>query len=465
LSETTHSPNTANTTRSASRGAVLTVVVIALLVAVLLAIFGILERKNTSAELATYTMANAAPTVSLVQPRLEKSAHEIVLPGNMQAYTLAPIYARTAGYVKSWSHDIGAHVRKGDLLAVIEAPEVDQQLAQARADLATAQSNADLALVTAKRYQDLLKQNAVSQQDTDNQVAQLEARNAQVSSAQANVRRLQELVSFERVTAPFDGVITARNLDVGQLVTAAGSTTTQGTGLVANAKPMFEISSIQKLRVFISVPQVYSSDARTGVTATLTLPQFPGRTFKGTLVRKSDAVDPVTRTMVAEIEVDNSKGELFPGSYTQVHLNVSRETPAMVVPVSALMLLPEGLRVAVVDAQSRAHLVAVTPGRDSGATMQILSGIDPGQKIIDNPPDSLSEGDLVRVVQSARGAGGAGGQQRQRASDDSEEPTSPSGQSGAAATPRQSQASGHSGAPPVHSGVGSGQSRGQGTRP
>jgi RND family efflux transporter MFP subunit len=389
-----------------SRAGLLAIVVIVLLVAVLIGVVGILQRKHTQAALEKYTNATAAPAVALVEPKLQQSANEIVLPGNIQAYTLAPIYARTTGYVKAWYHDIGSRVRKGDLLAVIETPELDQQLAQAKADLTTAQSNEALAQVTANRYKGLLQQNAVSQQDTDNAIAQLQSRSAEVTSAQANVRRLEELVSFEKVVAPFSGVVTARNLDVGQLVSSGGSTTTPGAGIISNSKPMFEISAVDKLRVYVSVPQVYAPDAKPGVVATLSLPQFPGKSFKGKLVRTSDAVDPATRTLLAEIEVENSSGELLPGSYTQVHLNAKTSAPALVVPVSATILGPDGLRVAVVDSNQRAHLVRVTPGRDSGATIEIIAGLDPGQKIIANPSDSLTDGEPVRVVQHGVSADG-----------------------------------------------------------
>ena len=398
-----HGPNEPPV-RGASSGGLLTIGFIVLLVTVILAVAGILQRKHAHAALEKYTNATAAPAVALVEPKQEQSANEIVLPGNMQAYTLAPIYARTTGYVKAWYHDIGSHVRKGDLLAVIETPELDQQLAQAKADLATAQSNEALAKVTANRYQGLLQQNAVSQQDTDNAVAQLQARSAEVSSAQANVRRLQEMVSFERVVAPFDGIVTARNLDVGQLVSSAGSTTTPGAGTVTNSKPMFEVSAVDRLRVYVSVPQVYAPDAKAGAVASLTLPQYPGKVFKGKLVRTADAMDPATRTLLAEIEVENRTGKLPPGSYTQVHLHVTSGAPALVIPVSAAILEPDGLRVAVVDANQRVHLVRVTPGRDSGATIEVLAGLNPGEKIIASPPDSLTEGEQVRVVQHAGSA-------------------------------------------------------------
>ena len=384
--------------REVSRGSLLALAAFALIIAVVVAVVGILDREHARAELIHYTDTMAAPPVSLAQPVFEKSAREIVLPGNIQAFTLAPIYARTTGYVKAWYHDIGTHVHKGELLAEIETPELDQQLAQAKADLATAQSNASLAKVTADRYQGLIGQNAVSQQDTDNVVSQLAARQTEVASAQANVHRLEELQSFERIEAPFDGVITARNLDIGQLITTAGSTTTPGAGIVTGSKEVFDISAIGTLRVFINVPQVYAPDAKSGVTATLTLPQYPNRTFRGKLVRTSDAVDPATRTLLAEVDVDNRSGELLPGSYTEVHLNVSSAVPALIVPVSALILEPDGLHVATVDSTKHVHIVRVIPGRDSGSTMEILGGLEPGQPVVANPPDSLTDGEQVRVV-------------------------------------------------------------------
>ncbi len=387
-----------NATPEVSRLLLLTLVAVFLVAAAAFAITGIARRVHANTELVRYTDANAAPPVSLAQPAFEKDAREIVLPGNMQAFTLAPIYARATGYVKSWSYDIGSHVHKGDLLAVIETPELDQQLAQATADLATAQSNAALAKITAARYQGLIAQNAVSQQDTDNALAQLQATTAQVNSAQANVHRLQELQSFERIEAPFDGVITTRNLDIGQLVTPAGSTTTPGAGTVSGSKEVFDISATQTLRVFVNVPQIYAPEAKNGVTATLTLPQYPGRTFHGKLVRSSGAVDPATRTLLAEVDVDNPSGLLLPGSYTEVHLNISTNVPVLIVPVSALILEPDGLHVATVDAANHAHIVSVTSGRDSGSTIEIFSGLAPGQPVIANPPDSLTDGELVRVV-------------------------------------------------------------------
>src|ERR1700733_12434777 len=267
-----------------SRGSLIAVAVVVAIITAAVAVFGILQRVHAKSKLTDYTNETAAPPVSLAKPVFEKNASDIVLPGNIQAYTLAPIYARTTGYVKAWYHDIGSHVAQGDLLAVIETPELDQQLAQAKADLATAQSNAALAKTTAGRYQDLIGNNAVSQQDTDNAVTQLQSTTTQVNSATANVHRLEELVSFERIVAPFDGVITARNIDIGQLISTTGSTTTAGAGTIVGSKEIFDLSAIDTLRVFVNVPQIYAPDAKNGVIATLTLPQYPGRKFEGKLV-------------------------------------------------------------------------------------------------------------------------------------------------------------------------------------
>ncbi|ADV83085.1 efflux transporter, RND family, MFP subunit [Terriglobus saanensis SP1PR4] len=373
-------------------------VLLVLIAAVGLGALGVLKRKHSASNLKTYTDAMAAPTVELQQPVMQSTAQEIVLPGNMQAYTLAPIYARTTGYVKAWYHDIGSRVSKGELLAVIETPELDQQLMQARADLATAQSNAALAKTTSDRFGDLIGKNAVSQQDTDNAKSQYDARVTQVNSAEANVKRLEELQSFEKITAPFDGVVTARNIDTGQLISSTGSTTTAGAGTITGNKEIFDISANQVLRVFVNVPQINSPDAKSGVIATLTLPQYPGRSFPGRLVRTSDAVDPASRTLLAEVDVENKTGELLPGSYTEVHLHVSHAAPALIVPANALLLEQDGMRIATVDANHHVHLVRVTPGRDFGTTVEVLSGLQPGQAIVGNPSDSLSEGEEVRVV-------------------------------------------------------------------
>ncbi len=387
-----------------TRSGLLLVVIVVLIGLGAVAAYGMLRRKHESSDLTAYTKANSAPPVATEKPKLQQSAREVVLPGKMQPFSQAAIYARTTGYVKAWYHDIGSHVAKGELLAIIETPELDQQLAVAKADLATAKSNMALAKTTADRYKDLIAKNAVSQQDTDNAVMQYETRGTQVASAEANVHRLEELQSFERITAPFDGVITARNLDVGQLISAAGSTSSAGSGNVPGNKEIFDLADTRRLRVYVSVPQIYSPDAKTGVKATLTLPQYPGRTFEGKLVRSSESIDPATSTLLAEVDVDNRSGELLPGSYTEVHLHTANGAPALIVPVSALILLPDGLRVATVDAKSVAHLIYVVPGRDTGTTVEILSGLAADQAVIANPPDSLTDGQKVRIVNPAKAA-------------------------------------------------------------
>jgi RND family efflux transporter MFP subunit len=379
--------------------------VVVLIVLAVVAIFGILRRMHAATGLRKYTDINSAPAVSVQLPGLQQSANEIVLPGNMQAFTMAPIYARTTGYVKAWYHDIGSHVSKGELLAVIETPELDQQLAQAKADLATAQSNAAIAKTTADRYKDLISQNAVSQEDTDTTNAQSVAAKTQVNSAEANLRRLEAQQAFEQVVAPFDGVITARNIDTGQFITATGSTITAGAGTITGSKEMFDISAIRTLRVYVNVPQIYAPDAKNGVMATLTLPQYPGRKFTGKLVRSSDAIDPAMRTLLAEVDVDNRAGELLPGSYTEVHLHTTNPAPVLIVPVNAVILEPDGLHVATVDANNIVHMVHVIAGRDLGSSMEIVNGLKPDQPIIANPSDSLADGEKVRVVSLNSDAG------------------------------------------------------------
>jgi RND family efflux transporter MFP subunit len=378
-------------------------IVLVVLILAFFAVFGILRRIHAADSLKTYNAETSAPPVAVQTPKLAQSADEIVIPGNIQAFTLAPIYARTTGYVKSWTKDIGAHVSKGELLAVIETPELDQQLAQAKADLATSQSNLAIAKTTSDRYKDLISQNAVSQQDTDTALAALNARVTEVNAAQANVSRLEQLQSFEKITAPFDGVITARNIDVGQLITTTGSTVTPGAGVVSSNKEIFDISAVKTLRVYVNVPQVYSPDAKNGTIATLTLPQFPGKKFEGKLVRSSNAVDPATRTLLAEVDVDNKGGELLPGSYTEVHLHTSITAPALIVPVSALILDTDGLRLGVVDSNNTVHMVHITSGRDMGSTVEVLSGLDPHARVITNPPDSITDGEKVRVVTPKQG--------------------------------------------------------------
>jgi RND family efflux transporter MFP subunit len=312
----------------------------------------------------------------------------MLLPGNIQAFVDAPIYARTSGYVRHWYHDIGSRVHRGDVLADIESPEVDQQLQQAREDLDTAQADLKLAQITAARYSDLFKSDSVAKQDVDNAVQNAAARGAAVKAAQANVRRLQELVGFEKLLAPFDGVVTARNTDVGQLIESGSA----GTG-----REIFHVASIDRLRVFVNVPQDYSHDAKPGVKADLALPELPGRHFEGTIARTADAFDPATRTLLVEVDVQNTTHVLLPGAFVDVRLKVASGSPTVLVPSTALLFRSEGLRAATVSS-GVARLLPVTLGRDFGTEVEVIKGLTRDSEVIVNPPDSLVDGEKLRVV-------------------------------------------------------------------
>jgi RND family efflux transporter MFP subunit len=369
-------------------------VIVLLIVAVVLVVAGIIPRVRARARLASETDAQAAPTVIANPPQPGKVAVEVVLPGNIYAYSDASLYARTDGYLSKWYYDIGAHVRQGQLLAVISSPEVDKQLLQAQADLTTAETNAGLAKTNAGRYQDLLTQNAVSKQDTDTFTTQAASTNSAVKSAQANVQRLQELQSFEKIYAPFSGIITARSVDVGQLINAGAGT------------QMFRVSDIHILRVYVNVPQVYSQSAKVGTLSRLTFDEYPGQTFTGKLVRTARAIDPNSRTLLAEIDVDNRDGKLMPGAYAQVHFKVENAVVPLIIPVSALIFRAQGLQVATVVKGAngdQARLVHIAIGQDDGNTVQVVSGIDSNTRVVVNPPDSIIDGEPVRVVQPDRG--------------------------------------------------------------
>ena len=386
-----HDGASAPQSRVSGRTAVI-VLVLLLIVAAVIAVVGIVHRQHARTALAAETNALAAPDVLLSKPKSGSPNSEIVLPGNVYAYEDAPIYARTNGYLSHWYFDIGAHVRKGQLLAVISSPEVDQQLLQAQADLATAEANAGYAKSTAKRYQGLLGQDAVSQQDTENFTTQAQSSNTLVKSQIANVQRLEQLTSFEKIYAPFNGVVTSRSIDIGQLID-------QGA-----AKELFHMSSTDVLRVYINVPQIYSRDALPGTKAQLTFSEYPQRSFEGTLVRTAKSIDVNSRTLLVEVDVDNRKGDLTPGAYTEVHLKVGRPVSSVVIPVSTLLFRSEGLRVAVVEHSGNddiVKLVPITIGHDDGDTVQVVSGLDANTPIITNPPDSVIEGEKVHVLQSS----------------------------------------------------------------
>jgi RND family efflux transporter MFP subunit len=378
----------------AGRGIWIAIVVLLVVAAVVIA--GIIPREKAKAALVTETRDLATPTVAVIHPKVGTPQTEIVLPGNIQAFIDSPIYARTNGYLKKWYADIGAHVTTGQLLADIETPEVDQQLDQARADLNTAQANDRLAEITANRYQDLAKTDSVSKQDVDNAAGDFAAKKAMVASAQSNARRLEQLQSFERIYAPFDGVITARNTDIGHLI---------NSGAGGPATELFHIADIRSVRVFVSVPQDYSQSAQPGLTADLTLREFPGKRFNGKLVRTANAIDPSSRTLLVEVDVNNPTGELLPGAYAQVHLKASPGTAAVILPVSAMLFRSEGLQVAVVENGDRAELRSVTAGRDFGNEMEVVSGVKPSDWVINNPSDSLISGEDVRIADSVPGRG------------------------------------------------------------
>jgi RND family efflux transporter MFP subunit len=349
---------------------------------------GILVRAAASEHLAQVTDQAATQTVSVVHPQPSAPMQEIVLPGNTQAFTDSPIYARTNGYLAHWYFDIGARVKKGDLLADIDTPEIDQQLQQAQAQLETTQANYKLAQTTADRWQFLLQTDSVSKQETDQAVANLAAEKATVDSNAANVRRLQQLQSFEKVYAPFDGIITSRSTDIGSLIDA---------GATGQAKELFHLAAINTLRVFVPVPEVYSNAAETGAQATLTLDEYPGRVFHGTLVRNSSNIDLASRTLLVEVDVDNPTGELLPGAYVSVHLKLPARIRSVTVPANTLLFRREGLRVGFARA-GHAELVPVTIGRDYGATVEIVSGLRASDDIIVDPSDSLINGTPVRIA-------------------------------------------------------------------
>jgi RND family efflux transporter MFP subunit len=334
--------------------------------------------------------------VTVAAPKLGAPVTSLVLPGNVTAQTDSPIYARTSGYLTRWYFDIGARVKKGALLAEISTPELDQQLAQAQADLNTAQANANNARIQAARYSGLVKSDAVSHQDTDTFVNQATATAATVRSAQANVERLRELQSFEKVYAPFDGVVTARNIDTGQLIDPGAN------------KELFHLQAIQTLRIYASVPQIYSQNVKRGSKIDLTFAEHAGKTYQGTLVRTAEAIDPASRTLLVEIDVDNHTGDLLPGSLAQVHFKMPAAGPTFIVPASALIFRKEGLRVGTVTGDNVAHLIPVVIGEDDGASVQIVTGLGLGDQVIQDPPDSLIEGEKVQVVNpgSQTGAGG-----------------------------------------------------------
>src|SRR6266851_3758361 len=377
--------------RAVAKGGRLFVFLILVVIALIIAgAFTLVQRHTQYQALANETESRAIPVVAVTHPAAEASQEDLALPGTMQAYVESPIYARTNGYLKKWYHDIGSRVNQGELLADIDTPEIDQQLSQAQADLNTSRANERLSEITSARYGDLLKTDGVSKQEVDNAAGDLEAKRATVKSAEANVRRLQELESFKHIYAPFSGVITRRNVDIGTLINAGNGGTSQQLFFLAQTDP---------IRVYVNVPETYAPSIHAGLGAFLDLTQYPGQKFQGKVVRTSEAIDPGTRTLLTEVDVPNHNSALLPGGYAQVHLEVKVTGERLAVPVNALLFRSEGLRAVVVDADHKTHLKPLTIGRDYGTTLEVLQGLDAKDWIVLNPADSLEEGQKVRVKQ------------------------------------------------------------------
>jgi RND family efflux transporter MFP subunit len=366
----------------------------ALLVLITAGAVTFLNKRSEADALAKETEAVSVPTVAVVQPQAESGNDELVLPGNLQAFEESPIFARTNGYLLRWYKDIGSKIQKGELLAAIDTPEVDQELSQARASREQVKSALEMAKISADRWANLRKSDSVSQQEADQQASGYQQAQANLAAADANVRRLEQLESFKNVYAPFAGVLTRRNVDPGALI---------NSGAGAAGKELFDIARVDPLRVYVSVPQAYAPSMKAGMKANVTLQEFPGQKFMGTVARTADAIDPATRTLLTEVDVPNKDGKLLPGSFGQVHFATGTSVPRITIPVNAMLFRAEGPRVAVVDKDGRVHLRPISIGRDFGATLEILGGLDVSDRIIINPSDSLDEGQQVHVAKPNAG--------------------------------------------------------------
>ena len=374
---------------AAPRKALLVVgIVLALLIGG--AVITMLERIHSNRVLANETEKESIPTVAVIHPAAEKPDEELVLPGTMQPYKESPIYARTNGYLVRWYKDIGSHVNQGELLADIDTPEVDQELMQARANRQQIAAQLDLAKINADRYTSLRKTDSVSQEEADQQTSGYQQAKANLAAADANVRRLEELESFKHVYSPFTGVLTKRTVDPGALINAGVSG--------AAGKELFDVAQVDPLRVYVGVPQNYAPAIKTGMDAVVTLQEYPGQRFKGTVARTAEAIDPATRTLLTEVDVPNRKGQLLPGSYGEVHFRVGEGVQKLTLPVNAMLFRQEGPRVAVVGSDGKVRLRPISIGRDYGTDLEILGGVDIGDRVVINPADSLQEGQQVNVA-------------------------------------------------------------------
>jgi len=373
--------------RGLTRGTWIGLIVVVAVLAVVV-VLGIASRARQESVLETENKKSSIADVEIVHPMGSAVSDEIALPGNTQAFMDTPIYSRTSGYLKAWYFDIGAHVRKGQLMAQIETPELDQQLQVAQADLKSSQANLDLAVTTAARYQNLLKTNSVSKQETDVATSDESAKRAARDASEANVRRLTQLQSFENIYAPFDGIVTARNTDVGALIEAGANSV---------PKELFHLAAINKIRVFVAVPEAYSASIKDDTEATLTLDEYPGQNFVGEVARNSNQIDQASRTLNVEVDIANAKGLLLPGAYVFVHFKVPQHMTSLTIPSNTLIFRSQGLQVATVVGE-KVHLVPVKIGNDMGATVEIASGLKPSDQVIVDPSDSIAEGQTVHIA-------------------------------------------------------------------
>jgi membrane fusion protein (multidrug efflux system) len=358
------------------------------IVAVMVVITGIRAREDSDTKLKEWTDNQAIPTVAVALPDAKVLNPTLDLPGRLEAYNRAPIFARVSGYLKNWSADIGARVKTGDVIAEIEAPDLDQQLLQARADLASAEASAKLSEATLGRRRTLIPSNFVSMQEIDERTADLSNKNGAVKADQANVERLEALAGYKKITVPFDGIVTARDTDVGALINAGGTT----------GPAMFVISDIRKLRVYVNVPQTYVPAIKIGAKAVISMPEYPTRTFLATVEASSQAVDVNSGTTRMQLGLDNSKGELMPGGYANVRMSLTRDAVPLHIPASALIFNQSGLRVATVGSDDKVLFKTVTIARDLGRDIELGSGLSPDDRFIVAPPDGLSDGDQVRIA-------------------------------------------------------------------
>jgi RND family efflux transporter MFP subunit len=360
--------------------------IIAAIVVLAVVVAGVATRANDSRKLREWTESQSVPTVNVVTPEGGQGGGELNLPGRLQAYARAPIFARTSGYLKYWKADIGQKVKAGELLAEIETPDLDQQLLQAKADLASARANEALAKTTAARWQAMRDSDSVSKQEVDEKVGDYDAKHALAQAAQANLERIEALKGFAKLVAPFDGVVTARETDVGALINAGGG-----------GQELFVVSDVRKLRMYVNVPQNYAPSIKQGATVKLAVPEYPGQTFTGTVESSSSAINAASGTTLVQVSVDNADGKLLPGGYASVTFDLPSNAALLRVPASALVFDNSGLRVAVVDGQDKVKFKEVTIARDFGKTVQLGSGLAAGERLIESPPDGLADGDTVRI--------------------------------------------------------------------